>query len=31
MGIGLKVGYDALNLGNDIKISGISIEANFRF
>lgn len=31
MGIGLKVGYDVLNLGDNITINGVSIEASYRF
>jgi hypothetical protein len=31
MGIGLKIGYDVLNLGDNITINGISVEASYRF
>lgn len=31
MGIGLKIGYDVLNLGSNIKINGVSVEASYRF
>lgn len=31
MGLGLKVGYDVINLGSDIKLNGISIETSYRF
>lgn len=31
MGLGLKVGYDVINLGSDINISGVSVEASYRF
>lgn len=31
MGLGLKVGYDVINLGSDIKLNGVSIETSYRF
>lgn len=31
MGMGLKVGYDVLNLGSNIKINGVSVEVSYRF
>ncbi len=31
MGIGLKIGYDVVNLGSNITINGISAEVSYRF
>jgi hypothetical protein len=31
MGLGLQVGYEMLNLGSDIKVSGVNIGASYRF
>lgn len=31
MGLGLKVGYDIINLGSDIKINSINAEISYRF